>query len=146
MADQGAVEKDDNSEAESIKNDLRSRISTKSEETTDKTVEEISKNTEMKKAEESLANPGEDSVVSFKKIHNIKVNVQAILGSLSLSVSRLANLKEGEMLELDTCVGEAIEIRANGHLIARGEILVVEGDASRFGITITEVLDANLKS
>ena len=82
------------------------------------------------------------NVIGIQKIQNIKVRVQAMLGGISLSVSELANLKQGELLSLDTHVGDGIDILANGQLVARGEIVVVEGPKPRFGITLTEIVEA----
>ena len=82
------------------------------------------------------------NVIGIQKIQNIKVRVQAMLGGISLSVSELANLKQGELLSLDTHVGEGIDILANGQLVARGEIVVVEEAKPRFGITLTEIVEA----
>ena len=88
--------------------------------------------------------PDGANVMALRKIQNIKVNVQAVLGSVSLSVSQLANLKKGEFLQLDTKIGDTIDILANGQLIAKGEIAVVEGEHPKFGITLTEIIDTNL--
>ena len=82
------------------------------------------------------------NVIGIQKIQNIKVRVQAMLGGISLSVSELANLKQGELLSLDTHVGDGIDILANGQLVARGEIVVVEDPKPRFGITLTEIVEA----
>ena len=85
--------------------------------------------------------PAGANAMSIKKIQNIKVHVQAVLGGISLSVSELASLKQGEFIPLDTKIGDPIDILANGHLIAKGEIVVLEEDKPRFGITLTEIID-----
>jgi|GEM_PF-6856109 len=81
-----------------------------------------------------------NEVLDMDTIRNIKVNVQAVLGGISMSVSKLSNLKEGELVSLEKAIGEEIEILANGQLIAHGEIVVIEGDIPKFGITITSVV------
>ena len=85
------------------------------------------------------ASPKSDAL-ALQSIANIKVKVQAILGGIQMPVSQLANIKQGELISLDSNVGEAIDIVANGQLIARGEIVVIEEGAPRFGITLTEVI------
>lgn len=77
------------------------------------------------------------NVLDLKRIHSIKVLVQAVLGGINMSVARLGALKEGEVVPLDAKIGDAIDILANGQLIARGEIVVIEGAEPRFGIQIT---------
>ncbi len=81
-----------------------------------------------------------NDVLDMDTIRNIKVNVQAVLGGISMSVSKLSNLKEGELVSLEKTIGEEIEILANGQLIAHGEIVVIEGDTPKFGITITSIV------
>ena len=81
-----------------------------------------------------------NEVLDMDTIRNIKVNVQAVLGGISMSVSKLSNLKEGELVSLEKTIGEEIEILANGQLIAHGEIVVIEGDIPKFGITITSIV------
>jgi len=85
------------------------------------------------------ASPKSDAL-AMQSIANIKVKVQAILGGIQMPVSQLANIKQGELISLDSNVGEAIDIVANGQLIARGEIVVIEEGVPRFGITLTEVI------
>ena len=92
-------------------------------------------------ADHQSPEPTGPNVLSIKKIQNIKIKVQAMLGGVSMSVSQLANLKQGEFVELETKIGDAIDILANGHLVARGEIIVIEEDSPRFGVTLTEVVD-----
>lgn len=81
-----------------------------------------------------------NGVLDMDTIRNIKVNVQAVLGGVSMSVSKLSNLKEGELISLEKNIGEEIEILANGQIIAHGEIVVIEGDVPMFGITITSII------
>ena len=87
-----------------------------------------------------------DGVMAFKKIQGIKVRVQVMLGETRLTVSQLANLKKGEFIQLDTKVGEPVDILANGSLIARGEIAVEDEETPRFGITLTEIVDSSVLS
>jgi flagellar motor switch protein FliN/FliY len=37
-------------------------------------------------------------------------------------------------------VGEPVDVVVNGRIIARGEVVVVEDDNSRFGISLTEIV------
>ena len=57
-----------------------------------------------------------------------------------MSVSKLSDLKEGEVVSLEKNIGDEIEIHANGQLIAHGEIVVIEGDVPKFGIAITSIV------
>ncbi|MEQ8827257.1 MAG: FliM/FliN family flagellar motor switch protein [Parvibaculum sp.] len=79
------------------------------------------------------------SVVDLKRIQSIKVLVQAVLGGISMPVSKLSELKEGEIIPLGTKIGDPIDILTNGQLIARGEIVVIEGPENKFGIQVTSL-------
>ncbi|OQM77024.1 flagellar motor switch protein FliN [Manganibacter manganicus] len=72
-------------------------------------------------------------------IMDIPVDVQIVLGSTEMPVSQLMALQRGSVVALDRRIGEPVDVIVNGRRIARGEITVLEGDASRFGIRLTEI-------
>jgi len=76
-------------------------------------------------------------------IMRIPVPVQVVLGSATMSVSGLVNLGRGAVIPLDRRVGEPVEVVVNGRVVARGEVVVMEEDGSRFGIALTEVVTAS---
>lgn len=69
----------------------------------------------------------------------IPVSVQVILGSAMMPVSNLLKLGRGAVIPLDHRVGEPVDIIVNGRVIARGEIVVVEDDNARLGVSLTEI-------
>ena len=75
-------------------------------------------------------------------IMNIPVEVQIVLGSTEMSVSELMALRKGSTVSLDRRIGEPVDIVVNGRKIACGEITVLENDPSRFGIKLTQIIDA----
>ena len=74
-------------------------------------------------------------------ILRIPVSVQVVLGSAMMPVSNLLKLGRGAVIPLDHRVGEPVDIIVNGRVIARGEIVVVEDDNSRLGVSLTEIAD-----
>lgn len=72
-------------------------------------------------------------------VYNVSVQVSAVLGRATMSVSQLLKLGRGAVVELDRRVGEAIDIYVNNRLAARGEIVVVD---DRLGVTMTEIIKA----
>ncbi len=68
-------------------------------------------------------------------VSDLKVSVTALLGGTEISISKLFNLKEGDLLELDNPVNQPVELQLNGKPVAYGEIVVV-GD--QFGLRITQ--------
>jgi flagellar motor switch protein FliN/FliY len=73
-------------------------------------------------------------------ILKIPVVVQVVLGQASMPVSNLLKLGRGAIVPLDHKVGEPVDVTVNGRVIARGEIVVVEEDSSRFGVSLTEIV------
>jgi flagellar motor switch protein FliN/FliY len=54
-----------------------------------------------------------------------------------MSLKEVLDLHNGSMLQLDKLAGEPLDIYANGKLIARGEVVVIE---ESFGVRITEIV------
>ncbi|WP_395664970.1 flagellar motor switch protein FliN [Methylocella sp.] len=77
---------------------------------------------------------------NLETILRIPVVVQVVLGSASMPVSHLLKLGRGAVIPLDHRVGEPVDVVVNGRVIARGEIVVVEDDNSRFGVSLTEIV------
>lgn len=75
-------------------------------------------------------------------IMNIPVDVQIVLGSTEMSVSELMTLQKGSTVSLNRRIGEPVDVVVNGRKIACGEITVLEHDPSRFGIKLTQIIDA----
>jgi len=83
---------------------------------------------------------GTDTARNLETILRIPVTVQVVLGSASMPVSNLLRLGRGAVIPLDHRVGEPVDVMVNGRVVARGEVVVVEDDNSRFGVSLTEVV------
>jgi flagellar motor switch protein FliN/FliY len=44
------------------------------------------------------------------------------------------------VVPLDRKVGEPVDVVVNGRVVARGEVVVLDEDNSRFGVSLTEVI------
>ncbi len=80
--------------------------------------------------------PGQDAIL------RIPVTVQVVLGSATMPVSQLMKLGRGAVVSLDQRVGEPVNVVVNGRIVARGEVVVVDDDNSRFGVSLTEIVGA----
>jgi flagellar motor switch protein FliN/FliY len=80
---------------------------------------------------------------NFGSILRIPVTVQVVLGSASMPVASLMKLGRGAVIPLDHRVGEPVDVVVNGRVVARGEVVVVEDDNSRFGVSLTEIVGPN---
>ena len=73
-------------------------------------------------------------------ILRIPVTVQVVLGSAKMPVAHLMKLGRGAVVALDQRVGEPVNVVVNGRIVARGEVVVVDEDNSRFGVSLTEIV------
>ena len=87
------------------------------------------------------SSPGLSS--NLDMILRIPVTVQIVLGTATMPVANLAKLGRGAVVPLDKRIGEPVDVVVNGKVVARGEVVVVDEDNSRFGIQLTEVIDHN---
>jgi len=46
------------------------------------------------------------------------------------------------VITLDQRVGAPVSVLVNGRTVARGEVVVVDEDNSRFGVTLTEIVSS----
>jgi flagellar motor switch protein FliN/FliY len=91
--------------------------------------------------DDSRSGPGRDATQSnLELVMRIPVTVQVVLGSATMPVANLVKLGRGAVVALDRRVGEPVDLIVNGRIVARGEVVVVDEDSSRFGISLTEVL------
>ena len=77
---------------------------------------------------------------NIETVMRIPVNLQVVLGSATMPVASVLKLGRGAVVALDHRVGEPVDVVVNGRTVARGEIVVVEDDNSRFGISLTEIV------
>jgi len=70
-------------------------------------------------------------------IENIPIKISAVLGKTTIDVAKLRTLGDGAIIELDRKVGEPIDLYVNDRLIARGELVMVDGS---LGVTMTEIV------
>ncbi|MGN6550207.1 MAG: flagellar motor switch protein FliN [Pararhizobium sp.] len=89
--------------------------------------------------EEAVAAAAADSA-RLGLIMDIPIDVQIVLGSSRMPVSALMNLSEGATIALDRKIGEPVEITVNGRVVGHGEITVLDGDETRFGIRLIDML------
>lgn len=95
--------------------------------------------------EESVETPARSvgaTVPNAGIIMNIPVDVQIVLGSAEMAVSELMALQKGSTVALNRRIGEPVDVVVNGRKVACGEITVLENDPSRFGIKLTQIIDA----
>jgi flagellar motor switch protein FliN len=71
----------------------------------------------------------------------IPVKVTLEVASTEISLGELMRVEEGAVIELDKLAGEPLDVRVNGRLLAKGEVVVVNG---KYGLRLVDVIDTNL--
>lgn len=74
---------------------------------------------------------------SIGLLANVEMEVTVLLGETRRNIRDILAMGEGSVIELDRLAGEAVDILVNGHLVARGEVVVI---GESFGVRITELI------
>lgn len=74
---------------------------------------------------------------NLEMILDIPVAISMEIGRSTISIRNLLQLNQGSVVELDRLAGEPMDILVNGHLVAHGEVVVVN---EKFGIRLTDVI------
>ena len=104
--------------------------------------EEHSESSPLERLAEIAARTAEETgkFANVDAILRIPVTMQVVLGSATIPVANLMKLGRGAVVPLDHRVGEPVDVVVNGRVVARGEVVVVEEDNSRFGVSLTEIV------
>ena len=72
----------------------------------------------------------------LRLLSGVQVELSVELGRSKLSMQDLLTLAPGAVVELDRPADAAVDILVNGTVVARGEVVVVNGE---FGVRISEI-------
>ncbi len=84
-----------------------------------------------------LEDPNSPAGRNYRLLADIPLRLSVEVGSTSLKLSELLDLNEGSVVELDRQANELLDILVNGTLVAKGEVVTVNG---RFGIRVVDVV------
>ena len=73
--------------------------------------------------------------------HQIPVKVTLEVASTEVALGELMKVEEEAVIELDKLAGEPLDVRVNGRLLAKGEVVVVNG---KYGLRLVDVVDTKL--
>ena len=73
---------------------------------------------------------------NLRLLADIPVRMSVEVGSTQLRLADIMGLGEGSVVELDRQADELLDIMVNGTLVARGEVVTVNG---RYGIRVVEI-------
>ncbi|MGA1151940.1 MAG: flagellar motor switch protein FliN, partial [bacterium] len=68
---------------------------------------------------------------------DVQLNIQVEVGRSQIRIEDLLELDQGSIVELQSAIGEPLDIRVNEKLVARGEIVVIN---DKFAVRITDII------
>lgn len=74
---------------------------------------------------------------TFELLLDVELPISVSFGRTLLRIQDALNLVSGSLIELDRAVADPVELLVNNSVIARGEIVVIEGN---YGIRLTEII------
>jgi len=76
--------------------------------------------------------------LSVEVLLDVEVPVVVELGHTEMPLKEILALRPGAIVELDRLAGEPADIVIRGHVVAQGEVIVVDDN---FGVRITNIVD-----
>lgn len=80
---------------------------------------------------------GTGGEINFDLLLDVPVTLSVEIGRTRMSIKDLLALNQGALVELDREVNAPLDLMVNGTLIARGEVVELEG---RFGLRLIDVV------
>ena len=68
---------------------------------------------------------------------DVNLSIMVEVGRTHMLIEDMLRLEENSIVELDSMVGQPLNIRANEKLVARGEIVVIN---EKFAVRITDII------
>ena len=75
--------------------------------------------------------------IDINFLFDVQLSIIVEVGRTQMLISNLLELEEQSIVELDSMVGQPLDIRANDLLVARGEVIVVN---EKFAVRITDII------
>ncbi len=85
----------------------------------------------------SIPPPSAKSVSSFELLLDVELPVSISFGRALVPLKEILKLNSGSIVELDRAVTEPVDVIVNNCVIARGEVVVVEGN---YGVRIQQIV------
>lgn len=73
-----------------------------------------------------------------RSLMDVPVRVDVVLGDARMSLEELMALDTGDVVALDKATSDEIDIYVSDRLMARGRLIVADGE---LGVTISEIVD-----
>ncbi len=90
--------------------------------------------------EDDPSGPLSKGDIDINFLFDVQLSIIVEVGRTQMLISDLLELAEQSIIELDSMVGQPLDIRANNLLVARGEVIVVN---EKFAVRITDIISPN---
>jgi len=87
--------------------------------------------------DETLSPLKSGGLASIDMLMDVVLQLSVELGRTQMSVRQVLDIQKGSVVELNRIAGDVVDVYVNEHLIARGEVVVVD---DKFGVRITELV------
>ena len=107
---------------------------------------EIENESEHEDKNEKSSNIRLDDVLRFKEssdfelVKDIPVVLTLEVGGRYITIGELLEMKPGEVVPLDREEDESLDVKVNGTLVARGEVVLVE---NRYGVRLLDIVSTS---
>ncbi|MFZ6876361.1 FliM/FliN family flagellar motor switch protein [Undibacterium sp. Di27W] len=91
---------------------------------------------ELEAHDQAPSNKALPVMASINPLHSVKTKLQVYVGEVELSIGELLSLKQHQIVPLGTDVDQTIDLILEGHTVARGNLVAVDG---QFAIQISEL-------
>ena len=99
--------------------------------------------TENNKEKTNIVSSNEDDKntsqgnIDIDFLFDVQLSIVVEVGRVQMLIGDLLDLNEESIIELDSVVGQPLDIRANDLLVARGEVIIVN---EKFAVRITDII------
>jgi flagellar motor switch protein FliN/FliY len=80
---------------------------------------------------------------NIERLLDVELDVIVRFGETHLPLSYITRMGTGSIIELDRKIDEPVELLVSGQLLARGEVVVIDG---YYGVRITEIVSRTARA
>ena len=138
MAEEEAFENLENLDWSDVESELKAnRDQILSEVKAENSGQKEQKQGEDAEGEGGSEDPLTNGDIDINFLFDVQLSIVVEVGRTHMLISDLLELDEQSIIELDSMVGQPLDIRANDLLVARGEVIVVN---EKFAVRITDII------
>jgi len=138
MAEEEAFENLDSLDWSDVESELKAnRDQILSEVKAENSGQKEKKDGEDDEGEGGSSDPLSKGDIDINFLFDVQLSIIVEVGRTQMLISDLLELEEQSIIELESMVGQPLDIRANDLLVARGEVIVVN---EKFAVRITDII------